>query len=209
MTIDLERLSWPVERLGEALEALGKHTGFALPAVDVGASSGITSGNDEDGGTQERWIETIAARLGLEAEAVEASYPEVEGLIGGCAPALLRLAPASAARFLVVLAGKRRRLVILGPELSLKEVPAEAVRTALCREIEATVAPEIDILLESAGIPGLRRTWARAALLNERLANRRVGAGWLIRPSGTAALSHYARESHLLGLFITLYQVAF
>ena len=115
MTAGLESLCWPVARLGEALQGLGKASEFSLAAVDLNELSRAPCviaerAGDLDDARLTPWVGAAAARLGLEAEPVEATYPEVETMVCGCAPALLGIAGASGTRFLALLPGKRQRL---------------------------------------------------------------------------------------------------
>src|SRR4029077_10598898 len=71
------------------------------------------------------------------------------------------------------------------------------VRTHLCGTLEETVAPEVDRLLDEAGIPDKRRGTARAALLLERLRTKDVGGCWLLRQSPGAAFGSQANRIHL------------
>jgi len=78
MGIDLAPLSWPVFRLGEALETLARRSGFAVRLVESLAppSSFALDGCEQLGS----WIEAAAGCLGLEVEPLEMSYAEVERL---------------------------------------------------------------------------------------------------------------------------------
>lgn len=170
----LDALSWPAGRLAEALSSLASRSGLGPRKLDL-----PQTGNTLDSDALERWIGAAAGVMGLEAEPVEAAYGEVEGLVRQSAPALLRLG-ADGHRFLVVLAGGRRRVTVLDPEHRLRRVPVEAVRDALRSELDARLAPEVDRLLEEAGVPAGRRPRARAAILAERLSAARIGGCWLL-----------------------------
>ncbi|MGH8606832.1 MAG: ATP-binding cassette domain-containing protein [Gammaproteobacteria bacterium] len=203
MIAGIEPLSWPVARLGEALQALGKESGFSL-AKDLKEFSSADGGCDLDEVRLTPWVGAAAARLGLEAEPVEATYPEVEALVGGCAPALLGIAGASGTRFLALLPGTQQRLGILAPDLARYELAVETVRAALCRTLEAGAASEIDNILCNVALKGRQRERARRALLREFLSAQRIGGCWLIRPAGGADLKAHARGFRLLGLLTTL-----
>ena len=76
---DLHTLTWPVARLGEALEALARHSGLAPSGQETPMPpAGLTQ---EAAAALGAWIENAAAWLGLEAEPMEATYPEVERLV--------------------------------------------------------------------------------------------------------------------------------
>src|SRR5262249_32925576 len=87
--IDLDTLTWAVAQLGEAVAALGRCSGLVPRVRETPASpEGLAREGAE---ALEAWIEATAAWLGLEAEAVETPYTEVEQLVRAAGPALLRL----------------------------------------------------------------------------------------------------------------------
>ena len=72
---DLDKLSWPVSRLGEVLEALARTGGLAPRSVEVPPPPHNLARDGAEG--LGRWIEATAGSLGLEAEPVAVSYAEV------------------------------------------------------------------------------------------------------------------------------------
>jgi ATP-binding cassette subfamily B protein len=190
----LTGLLWPADRLGEALQALARESGLeprAEPPSGPPAPEALDS-----------WMEAAAAGAGLEAEAVDTSYAEVEALIGRAAPALLRL-PGEG--FLALARSGRRSVTLLGPDHRLHRVPAATVRGALCRELDARIGPEVDALLERAAVPLRRRARAREALLRERLGKTQVGGCWLLDlppGSGFRRQLRHARLGRLAGRMV-------
>ena len=89
--------SWPLQRLGEAIEAVGQESGLLAraarsdDALGDPPADGVRDGADSDSGDGdarlESWVVTAAARLGLEAEPVDVPIPKSRGW---CARALLR-----------------------------------------------------------------------------------------------------------------------
>jgi ATP-binding cassette subfamily B protein len=194
----LTEISWPATRIGEAIEALGRHSGLGVKmvAVDGPPAHLIAEGGDR----LSVWIESTARWLGLEAEPVAASYGEVDHLVWGSGPALLRLPGQADPRFLVLQGGDRRQVALLTPQLATVRLAPAVVRTALCAEMEAPVAGAIEEVLAEAGIRGRRLGWARAAYLGEVLARKRIGDCWLIRSAGGANWRTQAREAGFLPL---------
>ncbi|HEX8201147.1 MAG TPA: ABC transporter ATP-binding protein [Isosphaeraceae bacterium] len=182
-------ISWPACRLGEAIEALGLRGGLGPRPAELDAPPAD--------GALEVWIEAAAAWLGLEAEPVEVPYAEADRLVRGAGPALLRVADGRESRFLVLLRGDRRRPALLTPDGAVVRVPAERVRASLCREVEAGREGEVERLLDAVGLRGGRRIRARRALLCELIGPKRVGGGWLLRPSGGSGPGIPAREAGL------------
>jgi ATP-binding cassette subfamily B protein len=100
-------------------------------------------------------------------------------------------------KFLLLLPRTRGRVSVLAPDLRAVPLQVDVLRELLCRDLEDTVAPEVDGLLNEAGIPDARRGAARAALLLERLRTREVGACWLLRQSPGTSFWNQARRIHL------------
>lgn len=191
---DLGALAWPGVRLGEALAALARYGGLHPAKLDLPEPDEAVPPE-----VLERWIGAAAAAMGLEAEPVEASYAEVDGLVRGAGPALLRLPGAAGPRFLALVRGGRRTAEVLGPDHRLRRVPAAQLRDALCREHDARLGPEVDRLLAEAGVLAGRRARARAALLAERLATARIGGCWILDLPPGGSLWAAARRARLPG----------
>jgi ATP-binding cassette subfamily B protein len=194
--VDLEKLTWPVSKLGEALSALARRSGLAPRPIDVPRPP-ATLGQGDDEGALGQWVMAAAGRLGLEAEPVGAPYPELEGLIRGAAPALLRLRTGEELCFLALLRGGRRTVLVLTPDLEVQRLPLEAVRAALCQRIEASIRQEVDRLLEEAGVPQRRHARARTAILRQRLAGVGIGGCWLLRLAPGASFWRQVGQARL------------
>ncbi len=198
MTNNLDTLSWPASRLGEAMDALARKSGLVPRPVEIPTPpNGFAQADAEALG---RWIEAAADCLGLEAEPLEAPYGEAEQLVRNAGPALLRLPGKDEPRFLALLDGQRM-VSVLGPDLTVHRLQPEVVRTALCQALEAPVAAEVDRLLNEAGVPERRWSRAREAILRELLSSERLAGSWLLRlPPGAPFWQqlHQARLSRRL-----------
>ncbi len=191
----LDRLAWPVSRLGEALEALARTGGLAPRSVEVPAPPGSLMWNSSE--ALGRWIEATAGGLGLEAEPVEVPYAEVERLVRSAGPALLRLPDGDEPHFLALLGGRRRAVSILGPDHTVHRLQPEVICTALCQGLEQPLAGQVDQLLGEANVPKRRQARARAAILRERLSPVRIDGGWLLRLPPGASLWRHLRQARL------------
>jgi ATP-binding cassette subfamily B protein len=207
----IDDLAWPAARLGQAVELLAQQSGFwsrSLETPDVPDVAG-QAGNEFLG----RWLEVVAGQLGLEVEPVESAYTEIEQLIRGAGPALLRLPDdpgKNEPRFLVLLKSSRGRVNLIGPDLTVHRVKPNQVRAAFCYELEAPRLAQIDRLLDEAGVPAERRTRVRQAILREQLGPAQLSAGWLLRLSpGTSLLSQirHARLSWPMLAFLSAHLV--
>jgi len=174
-------LSWPRDRLGPALEALARRAGLKgamnLPLVDPAADP------DAD---LDLWLPWAAARLDLEAEPVAFPLPRlVSGLAKAC-PAVLALHHGGELRFLLLLKARHSSAEVIGPDLRVTRCGLGSIRQAVAARFEAPLIPDIDRLLQTAGVSGARRARARSAMLQDRLATQEVGGCWLLRLPATA-----------------------
>ncbi len=200
---NLNNLAWPASQLGEAINALARKSGLATDAAELPNPSNRSQQFGQ-------WIEAAAEKLGLEAEEVGALYGEVERMILTAGPALLRLPDES--KFLAVLGGKRGKVALLAPDLSVRRIPMEAVRSLLCREHEAPLIGEVDELLLQAGVSRSRLARARAAILRQRLSGVWINDCWLLRMTpGTGFVKQLrqARLPRLLGALAGTYAFQF
>jgi hypothetical protein len=212
---ELAGLCWPLERAGEALAELARRAGFA-PEGPAAYEALTLPPSVVQPAELERWFGWAAGRLGIDAEAVEATLPHTGRMLLGAGPALLRLpgtgGPAGTPRLVLLLGSRRGVLRLLGPDLIVRRCRPELLRDALCAPYEAPLAREIERLLDVARVPDRRRPTVRAALLAERLAQERVGGCWMLRlpPAGgwwrqVGALRIPRRVALMLALFILLY----
>jgi ATP-binding cassette, subfamily B, bacterial len=192
---DLDQLSWPVSRLGEALEALAHTSGLAPRAVEIPPPPHSLARDGTEG--LGRWIEATAGSLGLEAEPVDVPYAEVERLVQCAGPALLRLPGAGEPHFLALLSGRRRAVAILGPDRVIHWLRPDVICTALCHELEQLLVARVDQLLGEAKVPKQRQARARGAILHERLSPARLDGGWLLRLPPGASMWRQIRQTRL------------
>ncbi|NIQ83243.1 MAG: hypothetical protein GTN93_35300, partial [Anaerolineae bacterium] len=142
---DLDRLSWPAERVSETIEALARKSNLSLQPAEIPLPSRkVKEGDDE---TLGRRVEAIASKMGLEAKPVWTPYAEVEELLRSAGPALIRLPGQGQVHFLALLGGGRRAMTILGPDVTVHRLRLEVIRSALCQEVEAPVVAETERLI--------------------------------------------------------------
>jgi ATP-binding cassette, subfamily B, bacterial len=216
MGVDLDRLAWPAAVAGDALAALAREAGLPAGSTAEAELPPVPERAAEAGGAAlSRWIEAAAAWLGLEVEAVESSYGEVEAMVRGAGPALLAL-PGDRPRLLCLLRPARRGAIeLLGPDLARHPVPVDAVRDALCAPLD-TRGGRLDGVLERAGIASARRSRVRGRLLRQLLGAARVDGCWLLRlPPGAPFVDQLRQERlprqlaafvavHVANLLVTL-----
>src|SRR5215470_1725300 len=119
----LDALAWPVGRLGEAIVGLAQLQGWRLRSTETPVCpTGLAHDSAE---ALHEWLEAAAAWLGVEAEPIEVPYTEVETLVYGVGPALLRLQGLEKQGFLAILRRQQRWVLLLGPDLAVHRVPVE------------------------------------------------------------------------------------
>jgi ATP-binding cassette subfamily B protein len=202
---DLNTLAWPVSRLDEAIEFLARKGGLSPHPLEAPAMPKDLAPADDE--TLGRWIEVIAGRLGLEAEPVETTHAEVEQLVQGAGPALLRMPDNLAGHhpvFLALLKRGRWWVPIVGPDFSVHRVRPRIVRDVLCREIEAPWVKLTDWLLTEVDVPRDRQVRAQKVILGEQLGPTQIKGGWLLRLSPRAGLWRQIRRTRLVRPLLTI-----
>lgn len=184
---------WPAERLEEALESAAAYAGLLSPLPRA----------RRDGARRSASIESSAARLGIEAEAIATSYGDLEARLLRCAPGIVRV-PAMVSigeppsvEFAVIVGARRNRLAVLAPDLTLQRIDVQAVTQRLCAPIETPHSSAIERMLENAGVPESRRPSARRAMLRQQLRSKRVEGIVRLRPPPRAS---FAGELYRAGI---------
>lgn len=190
---DLTRATWPLDRAPEALDLLARRAGLVLTHAATAAAPPPTSAPDE----LEPWLRAAARRLGVEAEAVEASYRDAAALVRHGAPALLLLPVGEETRLLALLRCRGTRAEVLGSDLALHPLPVATVVAALRQPLDVLLATDTEALLVEAGVPRQRLAQARATLLTERLGQHPIRGGWLLRLSPAAPVWAQVRAARL------------
>ena len=188
MTADLIHLSWPLERLGEALEALSHSRSAQITPLPHELNDEALAG----------WISSNADRLNLEAQPVFASYAELEQVVHAIGPGLIRFRCGNEIRFLVLLASGWRRAMLLDPGLRKCRVSTKLICSTLREPLERPLTPQLDHLLERVGVAQRRRPKARRVILRERLSAIPIGGFWALRlPPGAGFLRQLRRAGVL------------
>jgi ATP-binding cassette subfamily B protein len=172
-------------RAADALEALARACRFPVQAIEIPAPPERFAGAGVD--VQTRWLDAVAATLGVEVEAIEVPYADVDGLLQSAAPALLRVSEGETSFLLAVRASRRGAVSVLTPELSSRWVRLAVVRAAIRHRYEAPLLRDTDQLMEEAGVSRRRRARVRKAVLFGQLAATSVAGGWLLRLPPSAA----------------------
>jgi ATP-binding cassette subfamily B protein len=194
LKVDWDALSWPLSRLGEGMDVLARQSGLEPRTITPPmAPEGLDPSQVGD------WIVSVADWMGIEAEPVECPYPELADLLLAAGPAVIRRPGGSTEpRYLLVLPASARRVRLVGTDLVVQSVPPGEVVRHLGGDLEATMAPGVDQLLDRVGLSGRRRARTRSLLLNERLGPVAIGECWLLRLRPGESFSTQARDAGLV-----------
>jgi ATP-binding cassette subfamily B protein len=185
---------WPVSRLGEVLRAFAAVNGLASPPTG--------SGLQPPESFSPEWLETAAQSLGLEAQAVEIPYADLDRGLGALGPALLRVPTENGPCFLALLPGKR--LHVLAPDLGKRRLSPSALRSALTARMETPLLAEIGQLLDRAEVASSDRAAALQAILRQRLSERRIGGIWLLRLPPSAGFRLQLKQARVFRRLLAL-----
>ncbi|MEZ4681386.1 MAG: ABC transporter ATP-binding protein [Caldilineaceae bacterium] len=212
-SIALLKFAWPLSRLGEAVECLIRQGGLAAAPSPSLTWPLFATNIQVDNETLERWLATGIAQLDLEVESVQVAYAEVERLIHGAGPTLLRL-PLNALHdpalteatpyFLALLKGKRGSATLIGPDRTVCRVPPHLIRDALCSDLESAHIAELADLLTVTEIPQSQQAKVRQALLQVQLGPQLIDGCWLLRLSPAAGVGEQMAQIRLKRRLATL-----
>jgi ATP-binding cassette subfamily B protein len=131
----------------------------------------------------DQWMTLAAQLIGIETEAVELPYAELEHRLQQIGPALVRLSSGEQPCFLAVLKGNPKWIKLITPNHTVQRILPTQLRDVLAHDLEAPIAPAIQILLTDVGVPTERQDTTRIAILREQLGSRQIGGCWLLRLS--------------------------
>ena len=174
----IAEICWPVQRAPEGLELLARAAG--LPRRPTHRSYEAEPGEENVDAS----LKNTAARLGLEVEAVDASFGEIDSLLRSAGPAIIR---AGGDTVVMLVRRRGRRLTVIGPDHRERAVRVDALRRALVDPEAAPLVADAERLADEAGVRAANRSAVASALVLERLRSRRLRGVWLLRiPSGAS-----------------------
>ncbi|HEY2030798.1 MAG TPA: ABC transporter ATP-binding protein [Myxococcales bacterium] len=191
-----ERVCWPFETAGIALEALAREAGLStrpaeiLPPPPVPKNFGWRH-------VFGQWLHPASAQLGIESEGFEPIYGEVDDVVRAAAPALLTIYRDQQMSFVLLLRCERDRARVLTRDQTILEVPLEDVSEEVRHEEAVKVEPEVDALLEMSGLAQEKRAAARRAMLAARLDGLQLRQSFVLRTAPELSLWTHARRSRV------------
>jgi hypothetical protein len=211
--MELHQLCWSASKLGEALSELSlrsemlKHGGEFLT---IGVPPVL---HDEQALTA--WIRNVALHVGIEVEPAETNYGELGRFLLKAGPALVGITTAEGLSFIALLRGRRKSVVVLGPDLCVHKVPLNLITDVISGPIESYAKIKVQRMLELGAMRNLgelERNCIRRALLTDQIGSASINCIWLLRLSpGTPFLAQirqfglFKSISALLGVYSVQY----
>jgi ATP-binding cassette, subfamily B, bacterial len=189
------RLSWPVTQLGAALELLADTSG--LRQRSSGHLHPPPSSIEADPDAAGFWIEQASRQIGVEAEAAEIPYNDIEHHLRHAGPALLMVGASSRAFFVALVEAGRRTAILLGRDGRRHRMRTSELAGILRAGLDAPLAPTIHTLLAQAGIADARWPQAARAILRDRFGSAPVARCWLLRLPHHAPFRQHLRQARL------------
>ncbi len=186
MTHPPSDLLWRVDELSSALEQLAERTGYSTSVGEVAAPAA-------DVEPSRVWMFALGDRLGVELEPITPLYRELPDVVERAAPAVIQIRRHGRPYYLVLLGKRWGKLRLLARDATVVLVKTRLVLALIREEKQATVAAEVDQLLDGVETSGAARERVRGRLLLQRLGQAQLRTGWIMRPKRTA------RRKTLLG----------
>lgn len=197
--------SWPLARLGEGMDELARLAGLhGHVKTPANAPKPL---QQQDVADLERWIQWAGEQIGLEAESIECTLPQVGNLLCNAAPAILRIGNEADSRFVLLLKAKFGKCRLLAPDLSVRSCKVETLRGVLCERYEAPIGKAIERFLAQADLPRRRRQKVSALMLDEQLASQRMAGCWMLRLPPSANFWQQLSEAKLPARVVTIAMV--
>ncbi len=195
MSVDVDAIAWPRDRLGEGLARLLQNAGYP-PSPAPGAS--LPS-----------WIEPAAAALGAEAFQTAVRGEDVSDFLRRRSPVLLRLYEQEGDERFLLLPGARGRSVrVLRPNGEIVRLSVEQTRDLVSGATKRSVARETDSHLQKTPLSADLRARLREHLVGHRLRQEKVAEAFVLSPGAAASLLEMARPTRLpalVGIFASTY----
>lgn len=188
---ELAALVWPMERIGEALVALARHSGLGVAAAPAARHPPVA-----DPAGLDRWLAAAADQLGVALDPVTATHRDADAALASLHPAMVQLPEG----VLLVLGRRRGKLVCLGPDGAVHRTARHDVGRTLQANHELPYRARISALLAGTPLSNQARERAEVGMLTEFLAATTVLHAWLLRLPPGARFTRQIRAAGLVRL---------
>ena len=203
---DLRAIAWPLERLGEALEALvnaNRPRGSRMRIGDRRATLPSTALGPTFIPRVTWWIEDVCRGLGARATECTVQHGALRSLLERRQPSLVAMAgrEEEPTLFLAVVSGRSGYMCLASPDGNVVPVPATVLEGVVAQHTLARMMPQVRRRFEELREGVSER--ASTALLNRSLAPRFGCYAWKIEIGGDASVeTPAARQLAVRGVVV-------
>lgn len=194
---NVKELTWPLERLDQAVAVLAEQTRLRGNPGELKLAPPGPNGVDDEALT--RWFSMAADHLGIDVETITWTYVDIDDLVRGVVPALIRISGGDEPpAFLALVRSGRRYITVLAPDLSKRRLAAASLTQQLRANAEAPFARMTNRMLESINIPTGRWDRVRSTMIGEQMSGTQLTGCWRLRPAPGASIWQHFRHAGLL-----------
>ncbi len=207
----LQSAWWPLDALGDAMEALAAASGLRSGEATAEAAIG-EAWPPVPTDRVETWLAWAGERVGLEAVPVSSQICDLPDLLAHGGPAGFQI-EFHGALGCVALAGRRgRHPTFLTQGRARVVCNADDFARLLAKSHDLAVRGEVERILDAANVRPRRRLAVADAMVSQRIASEEVGGITMLRAPATAdfglqlrGAGVFRRLGVILGLFVLLY----
>jgi ATP-binding cassette subfamily B protein len=195
-TLEFAALSWPANRLGDALTALIRRAHLRSGSSHL--ADLVAPADSQTDAELKNWVAWAASRLGCEVSAPAMPFRELAQELAAAYPALLRFSEGS---YLAIVTGGRGKLSVLTPHGEIRQVSARDLAAALREPAERPLRAELESTLQVIGLrvsPSKQRRTIEA-LLDEQASGKSFNQCWILRSQFGNGIVRLLRESKAMG----------
>ena len=199
---------WPLRRTADAVAVLARAVGWSLPTAvfappqPAGLSAAAREGTP---GSLADYLDAVAGAFSLESEPISVRIAEAKEFLSQSAPALI-LIHEKTEGMLVVHSVSGDSMRVVTPDGMITKISLDQVERVLLAPSFAPLLPEIERLLTATGVTDAdRRAHAIRVILEKRLADERIDAGFILRLSAGRPIPQQLKDA---GLYRLLSQYA-
>lgn len=201
----LKAFAWPLGHLADGLAELGRRAGLSPVALDpVLLPEGLDDGVP---GELDRYLRWLATAEGMAAEAVEAPASDVEAMLLGSTPAVLRLTLGNEPVFLLLLSSRGTEINVISPAGGLRRCSARDLAEAMLASYQRPLRQEVGRVLSLLPLERAAHEASLAAITRARLGRKPIDGLWSIGLPDSAPFLTALRQQRLhwlgLGLIVT------
>jgi ATP-binding cassette subfamily B protein len=180
--LKLQKFLWEAKRLSEAIECLGRNSGYLARTAEVPSVPNEIQEVGDKG--LEEWFYFAANKSGIEILPVETTYSRLDEMLGKFSPGIMQIGKSESCpqgKFLICLKSKKDHITILTPSLKKEKLPISLVHDVICYDWESKIEKPVENLLNDIGVASVRKNRVKQTIFNEQLGNLHIAGIWMLR----------------------------